>query len=381
MAPSLNKRFSTFTRGNKDDLEMGLGRETGEDRQQRARAMELAFGLSSDQTTRYPGIEAYSRYMEESFKHFLKPEYSILWTTIRDGQPPPTNTHPSACWAWVVAVLVALKSKPENATITNVLKHIQDNRIKAEPANVEQEPDRRDEPNMSYLIIAVFAVLCWTTLTMKPKLDFSGSPKPSLSCHLQDGDWEPNRQHVLPSKQASRPISTLFLLFKTAHWRQPTISPIQETTDADALYESSLNFHSLQRYGKVTLRWVETLSEHLSFNPAKRQLSLFKFPSVCALRASIESGDHAGTISTRYLCCIGLSILHAVSGCHDPTPRARSKPAVLLTDTLLQHGNCPVVRSFERRRKAALLRFTGTRDIALVPPSFRPEQKLARDCP
>lgn len=370
---------------------MGLGRETGED--QRARAMELAFGLSSDQTMRYPGIEAYSRHMEESFKPFLKREYSILWTKIRDGQPPPTNTPPSACWAWAVAVLDALKtlkSKHEKATINNVLKHIQGNRIEAEPANVkqelEQEPDRRGsgEPNMSYLIIAVFAVLCWTTLTMRPKLEFSdgqNSTRPSLSCHLQDGDYEPDDQHVSLSKQANRPISTLFLSFKTAHWRQPTTSPTQETTDADALYESSLNFHSLQRYGKVKLRWVETLSEHLSFNPAKRQLSLFKFPSICALRASMEDGDHAGTIATRYLCCLGLSLLHAVSGCHDLTSRARSKPDLFTDYSFLQHGNFPVVRSLERRRKVALLCFTGTRDIALIPPSFRPEQKLARDCP
>ncbi|KJZ68068.1 hypothetical protein HIM_09800 [Hirsutella minnesotensis 3608] len=55
--------------------------------------------------------------------------------------------------------------------------------------------------------------------------------------------------------------------------------------DLDSLYMSSLNIYSLSYFGQVSIRWTASISEHLHFDPATRQLSVFRFPTFCALLA------------------------------------------------------------------------------------------------
>ncbi|RDW74293.1 uncharacterized protein DSM5745_06955 [Aspergillus mulundensis] len=56
------------------------------------------------------------------------------------------------------------------------------------------------------------------------------------------------------------------------------------TVNDELLHENRMTYDSLQRFGAISLKWVSTLVEHLHFNPERRELSVFQFPSVCAIR-------------------------------------------------------------------------------------------------
>ncbi|RDW74292.1 uncharacterized protein DSM5745_06954 [Aspergillus mulundensis] len=79
-------------------------------------------------------------------------------------------------------------------------------------------------------------------------------------------------------------------------------SPNQQASAAsthdELLYEARITFESLQRFGAISLKWVDTLSEHLKFDPGERQLSVFQFPSVCAARIDQANQFQMDTIIT-----------------------------------------------------------------------------------
>lgn len=64
--------------------------------------------------------------------------------------------------------------------------------------------------------------------------------------------------------------------------------------ESTALYVSSLNYASLKTISKVKLVWVNSLTNHLDFNATSRQLSIFRFPSYCAI-STLESHKISGT--------------------------------------------------------------------------------------
>ncbi|KAL8861044.1 MAG: hypothetical protein Q9178_002557 [Gyalolechia marmorata] len=132
-------------------------------------------------------------------------------------------------------------------------------------------------------LIAVFSVLCWCTMVLQPRLDWSqiGS-NPGLMVYQQQSD-----QQGLKMDTVSRPIPAIFRQFRrtmvTSQWRQPIGSHGSTVQGSTALYVSSLNYASLKMIGKVQLAWVDNLTSHLDFDPTNRRLSLFKFPSYCAV--------------------------------------------------------------------------------------------------
>jgi hypothetical protein len=58
-------------------------------------------------------------------------------------------------------------------------------------------------------------------------------------------------------------------------------TPFTNPAPSETLYESSVNYFSLQNIGRVRLEWVDMVTDHLRFNRQKRTLSLFRFPSMC----------------------------------------------------------------------------------------------------
>ena len=71
----------------------------------------------------------------------------------------------------------------------------------------------------------------------------------------------------------------------------------QGMKEQGSLYHASLNIYALRYFGKVAIQWVETMSEHMRFNPVNRWLSLFRFPTFCALLTI--RGDNAPSIIRR----------------------------------------------------------------------------------
>lgn len=236
-------------------------------------ALQCLFGLSEQELRRWPGLTAYCKYLEKNFHPLLADEYSHLWTTI--GQERPQRVE--RCWLWFNSVVSTLRSmKDEDSSVEDVWDSLRTSLSGTDTA-------RPTASERTSCLIAVFAVLCWCTMVLQPKLGGSEiSSFPSLMVYQQHSD-----QHGLKMDTVCRPIPAIYRQFRrcmlTSRWRQPIGSHGSGSPDSTALYVSSLNYASLKMFGKVQLAWVDNLTSHLDFDPTNRQLSIFKFPSYCAV--------------------------------------------------------------------------------------------------
>ena len=57
--------------------------------------------------------------------------------------------------------------------------------------------------------------------------------------------------------------------------------------DSIDLNTSILNAYALTKIGKLKIEWSELFSTHLMFNRNTRTISIFRFPSFCALNCSV----------------------------------------------------------------------------------------------
>lgn len=142
---------------------------------------------------------------------------------------------------------------------------------------------------------AMFAVLCWTSATLKPVFDdeaITAAIKTAKGGMVeQPSVAADNSSKIYFSTALQRPLSSIFHRFQ---------SPLEELDDSRShltnigtqsntgssngvLYQSSLNYYSLFTIGRVRLDWVDTLAAHLAFDPSTSTLSVFRFPSFCAI--------------------------------------------------------------------------------------------------
>ncbi|KAH8729310.1 hypothetical protein BGZ61DRAFT_446143 [Ilyonectria robusta] len=210
------------------------------------------------------------RYLEDSFQPFLTEQYACIWATI--GLPPPrAATH---CWGLFSAVSRAVAKLSDADSIKDVWKSVGEDAEAAEGGLIM----RADAPKEC--LIAVFAVLCWGTMIVQPKLTWTDTTAaPRLTVHQLPADHQGLKMDLF-----GRPISALFQNFQTALARQQLTST-PGTGESTVLLVSTINYHSLRTIGKVSLKWVDNLSCHLSFDARTRTLSVFQFPSFCALAA------------------------------------------------------------------------------------------------
>ena len=138
---------------------------------------------------------------------------------------------------------------------------------------------------------AIFAVLCWTSATLKPLLDDQATAVTTYAANPVDVQkflWAENSSQKYSSKDLRRPIGKMFCSFRNyteggEESNYSVSSGIQSSGSSsdDILYESSLNYFSLYTIGRVKLKWVDTLTSHLAFDHSTRTLSVFRFPSFC----------------------------------------------------------------------------------------------------
>ncbi|KAL8937278.1 MAG: hypothetical protein Q9216_004507 [Gyalolechia sp. 2 TL-2023] len=88
--------------------------------------------------------------------------------------------------------------------------------------------------------------------------------------------------------EAGDATGLLIRLFGTFHPKIPRLDeepPTKKQSDAgpEELHVSVLNAHVLVMIGKATIEWSDLMSAHLSFNVSSKTLTLFRFPSFCAL--------------------------------------------------------------------------------------------------
>ena len=220
--------------------------------------LQSLFGLSKDEIRQWPGISIYCRYLELCFQPLLSHDYSSLWKAI--GKIPPGSQRD--CWTWVTDAVVIMRAMED---ADSSIEDIWNSLIK--PRN----STKLDVQQKAACHLAVFAVLCWGTMILQPRLDsISLSGTPTLMV-LEQGSGESG----LNIHSVRRPMPALFRHF----------GRIISTTGhhTATLHVASLNYASLKMIGKVSLVWTNSLSKHLDFDAANRRLPIFKFPSFCAL--------------------------------------------------------------------------------------------------
>lgn len=251
--------------------------------------VQLLFDIESETLANFPGIESYCDYLEnDAFLPLMDPAFGLIWGLISCTNPKGI----ADCWDWSLAVLRVIQLEQPEISIHDILRRLGENR-----GNSKQNLGRAQ--NKSYLHIAIFGVLCWSTLVVRPRLSFANNVTPNLTCLLPHGSKSTgNFSMHRASDRYTRPIPTTFRSFKLQHWGDQSDESIKGTAREADLYEASLNIYSLRYFGHVTIQWVDTISEHLRFNPANRRLSLFRFPTFCALLAL--HGDNVCSAIRRY---------------------------------------------------------------------------------
>ncbi|KAJ6780995.1 hypothetical protein PWT90_09036 [Aphanocladium album] len=105
----------------------------------------------------------------------------------------------------------------------------------------------------------------------------------------------------LPMEMSRRPISRLIQELGPLLPSQEHILAALNDTRPSALHVSSLNAASLKFISKIRITWTSSLGCHLLFNPLKRTLAIYRFPTYCALQCmngeSVSAIDSAGSPS------------------------------------------------------------------------------------
>lgn len=239
--------------------------------------LKCLFGLPEDQLRLFPGAASYCYYLETCFQPLLNDEYTCMWSAIGKQRPESVRQ----CWPLFDAVCSTIrKLKDESNSIEDVWNRLCPLTHKGKATDPAKEGARNPG------FVAVFSALCWATMTLEPKIhsiDFKGSPS-LMVCQqpLEDG---------LRMESVRRPIPAVFRQFHRAmlstRWRAPIGD--SKANRPTVLEVACLNYASLHRIGKIRLEWVNDLTSHLDFDANKRQLSVFRFPSFCALSTLAES--------------------------------------------------------------------------------------------
>ncbi|KAJ6095245.1 hypothetical protein N7486_005991 [Penicillium sp. IBT 16267x] len=242
--------------------------------------IQSLFNLKPEALANFPGIESYCDYLEHgAFQSLMNPPFGLLWELISC-----TNMQKIMdCWDWSLAVLQVTQSEHLEVSVHDISQRLE------EQSGICKKKLGLDQ-DRSYLYAAIFGVLCWSSLVIRPKLIFTDGESPNLTCLPPHGlkSTKSSTTHKI-SDRCRRPVLTTFRSFKLQHWGDQSDERTEGGSrhrETYSLYETSLNIYSLRYFGHVTIQWVDTISEHLRFNPANRRLSLFRFPTFCALLAT-----------------------------------------------------------------------------------------------
>ncbi|OBT61230.1 hypothetical protein VE03_09672 [Pseudogymnoascus sp. 23342-1-I1] len=236
----------------------------------RLRAIKLLFGLPGEHVQHWPGILLFCSHLEHSFGSLVSNEFDIIWKILNR----PKSTDPVECWHWCFAVIEAfLYLQADDAvSIENAYQRliVGTSRLPADYTTREKD----------HALIAIFAVLCWLSMILKPVL-------PRDHCDPTDSESQlsfraEGSSQVALLQAARRPVAKMFRELRD-HPGDPGAEPaMTDTTNMDVLYESGLNFYSLYTIGRIRLKWVDTLSSHLAFDRQNHTLSIFRLPSFSA---------------------------------------------------------------------------------------------------
>ncbi|EGX90880.1 hypothetical protein CCM_07300 [Cordyceps militaris CM01] len=247
-----------------------------QDNSPRIVALQALFGFTHQemcQVRGLPTIASWCRYLEGCFQPLLTEQYESVWLAF--GLPRPKS--PSHCWPLFEAVCRAVVEVDEEGYSIQDVWRLAKISIGSDSEAVAEEDGLITPAAHDECMIVVFAIICWGSMILQPQVTRRQSANPCLSVHQLSA-----RHQGLKMDFVRRPIPVIFRNFrKTLTSRQ--LQRTSVTGEPCILFVSTINYHSLRTIGKVRLKWVDNLSSHLNFDSRTRTLSVFQFPSFCAL--------------------------------------------------------------------------------------------------
>ncbi|KAI1083671.1 hypothetical protein F5B20DRAFT_415933 [Whalleya microplaca] len=236
------------------DLESSLPQES----KTNTSLFDHIFSIKGDKIRNLEWIDPYLEYIQQELElhqiELLDPVLSRLTGS--------NNVDDKDRVEFVGAVATALKAtRSKNRTVENIIVQV------CELYEVTDE--RVSEKEIGQ---AIFLMLGWLSMLFKPQVDLKALNSLQV---LASSDFP--RQ---PFPLVKRPITSVL---KKLGVILPDSTKQGNEIETSELYVSNLNYSSLSSIGGVRIKWVDTLDQHLDFDPRTRTLRLFRFPSLCAL--------------------------------------------------------------------------------------------------
>ena len=250
----------------------------------------------------------FAYHLEARFEGLLDPNFSFIWKLLNREAP----TSVIEVWYWCLLVVRTFQRTKDPDSSIEKIYHVMLDTAREDMASggIECRPTDNDK---RHVLQAIFAVLCWTSATLKPLVGANATRPAAAAPPLHDPNTTEegssnasskstvlsaeNCSRIYSSSNTRRPIGSLFHTYRSrshaAHSREQgtletTLGGVDTQTASstfeDMLYEPGLTYHSLLMAGHVQIRWVDTLTAHLYFNRSTRELSVFRYPSICAAR-------------------------------------------------------------------------------------------------
>lgn len=242
-------------------------------------AIDLLFGLPNSFIEEWPGILLFLMHVEHNLSSAIHPQDGIVRRLLDDWHSDPRQI----AWKWCFAVIHAIETfRSDQVSIDNVYQKLVSDSGCSSTSFSPQDMDA--------VYRTIFAILCWTSMCFEPVLVSTPSPTSTAASNVLS-PWVKGPHQSLSWRDFKRPIVKIFKMFskrlpaESSQGNEPSIVPsvisIDPGSTTETVYESIVNYYTLQKIGHVRLEWVDTITDHLRFDPYTRTLSLFRLPTFC----------------------------------------------------------------------------------------------------
>ncbi|KAI0893452.1 hypothetical protein F4806DRAFT_504915 [Annulohypoxylon nitens] len=261
----------------------------------RHQAVKSLFGLPVTHILDWDGILIFFCHLEYCFQELLDPCFESIWKLL--GRTIPSTSVDA--WHWCFAVINAYDSLSDrDPSIERIYQQIL--KVSGKVVCTPSEEDKK------HILQAIFAILCWTSSTIQPLVGKKAAEHSQsisdqhhhdeeMTCSVESTTlFAENCSRVYSSTNIRRPASKMFHSYRFQadgyEFGGSAILPIGVITQAPGyhyeamLYESSLNYDSLSRIGRIRIRLVDNLTAHLAFDSTTRELSMYRYPSFCVTK-------------------------------------------------------------------------------------------------
>jgi len=225
--------------------------------ERRTRAIKAIFGLPEDAIPSWPGLQVVCAHIESCFDVLLGDESEFYWWRSTVHKPNLKESH--EIWDWCLDIL-----------------HDSFGRTLG-----------MNDPR--------FAALCCVSLILRPKsflvetIRFENYVSPAWE--YSDHDKEDS---LLLDIRDSFKISGVLHTIEHRENQSPDIERAGIHGDTGMIYENTVNFDSLSTVGRLTVRWVDSIANHLVFDQEKHVVCVFRFPTFSAAMIEGITPTNAG---------------------------------------------------------------------------------------